>query len=226
MAETNGSPLLHSLHAALDPKSLILSQFADSNHNPHLLQLTTESFIMERGPRFKEYSDLREKRLRMKNSTSEQQTPEKEKDQKVHSRSILTPPRKQVKLSSNFTTPPRRPKPPSVLTQSVPDFSSALRKENRRPAAPLPPVAERSPAASGRNYGKVVGGGSKSTNTAAEKRSGGGGGGLMARKSYASMEEIKGLAAAAGNAINGENKGLLKSSRGIGKTVLGYRQFY
>lgn len=227
MAETNGSLLLqnntlHSLHASLDPKSLILSQFSDSN-KPELLQLTTESFIMERGPRFKEYSDLREKRLRMKNLT-EQQTPEKEVYEKVQTRSILTPPKKQVKFSSNFTTPPRRPKTPSVLTQSVPDFSSALRKENRKPVGALPPVAERSatpPASfskSGRVYGKV-GGGSKSTNSA-EKRSGG----LMARKSYASMEELKGLASAAGNAINGENRGS-RIGRGIGKTILGSRQF-
>lgn len=227
MAETNGSLLLqnhtlHSLHAALDPKSLILSQFSDS-HKPQLLQLTTESFIMERGPRFKEYSDLRDKKLRMKNLT-EKPTPEKEIDEKVQNQSVLTPPKKQVKFNSNFTTPPKRPKGPSVLTQSVPDFSSALRKENRKPVAALPPVAERSltpPAGlskSGSIYGKV-GGGSKSANSA-EKRIGG----LMARKSYASMEELKGLAAVAVNAINGENRGL-RSGRGVGKTVLGYRQF-
>lgn len=164
---------------------------------------------MERGPRFKEYSDLRERKLRMKNSMD---PPE----EKIQNRS----PKKQVKFSSNFSTPLRRPKAPSALAQSVPDFSSALRKENRKPPA-LPPVAERSltpPAGfmkSGSVYGKV-GGGSKSANSA-EKRSGG----LMARKSYASMAELKGLAAAAGNAINGGGR----SSRGVARTVLGYRQF-
>ncbi|KAL2247015.1 uncharacterized protein LOC105176154 [Sesamum indicum] len=223
MAETSGSLLLqnqtlHFLHAALDPKSLIPYQFPDS-HEPQLLQLTTESFIMERGPRFKEYSDLRDRKLRMRNLT-EQQTPEKEIDQRVQNRSVLTPPKKQVKFNSNFTTPPRRPKAPSALAQSVPDFSSALRKENRKPVSALPPVAERSvtpPAGlskSGGIYGKV-GGGSKSANSA-EKRSGG----LMARKSYASMEELKGLAAAAHKEINGG-----KNGRGIAKTVLGCRQF-
>ncbi|PIN13327.1 hypothetical protein CDL12_14051 [Handroanthus impetiginosus] len=217
MAETNTSLLLqnqtlHSLHAALDPKSLILSQFSDSQ-KPQLLQLTTESFTMERGPRFKEYSNLRDKRLRMKNLT-DQQTPEKERDQKFQNRPVLTPPKKQVKFSSKLTTPPKRRS--SVLTQSVPDFSSALRKENRKPVGALPPTPERSvtpPAGlwkGGKIYG-TVGGGSKSANSA-EKRSGG----LMARKSYANMEELKGLAAAAGNAI--------KSGRGIGKTVLGCRQ--
>ncbi|KAK6152871.1 hypothetical protein DH2020_012510 [Rehmannia glutinosa] len=226
MAETSASLLLQnhnlqSLHAALDPKSLILSQFSDSQ-NPQFLQLTTDSFVMERGPRFKEYSDLREKKLRMKNLT-EQQTLENEEDENVQNRSVLTPQKKQVKFSSNLTTPPRRSsRVPSVLTQSVPDFSSALRKENRKPAA-MPPVAERSmtpPAKSGRVYGKAVGGGSKSANPA-EKRSGGG---LMARKSYANMGELKGLFAAAGKEINGENRGW-KNGRGVGKTVLGNRQF-
>ncbi|KAL1566607.1 hypothetical protein AAHA92_02197 [Salvia divinorum] len=198
--------------AALDPRSLLLSQYSDSG-NPQLLQLTTESLVMERGPRFKEYSDLRERKLRMKNSMDRP-------EENVQSRPVLTtPPKKQVKFSSNFSTPPRRPKPPSALAQSVPDFSATLRKENRKPAAPLPPLAERSltpPAGfmkSGSVYGKV-GGGSKSANSA-EKRSGG----LMARKSYASMAELKeGLA---GNAINGGGR----SNRGVARSVLGYRQF-
>ncbi|KAI3451775.1 hypothetical protein Pfo_008440 [Paulownia fortunei] len=211
---------LHSLHAA---ESLILSQFSDSN-KPQFLQLTTESFIMERGPRYKEYSDLRENKLRKK-SLAVQQTPGKERDEKLHNRSVLTPPRKQVRFNSKLTTPPKRPKGPSILTQSTPDFISALRKENRKPLVALPPVAERSvtppagPSKIGRNYGKV-GGGSKSANSA-EKRSGG----LMARKSYANMEELKGLAAAAaGNGISGENRGG-RIGRGIGRTVLGHRQF-
>lgn len=176
---------------------------------------------MERGPRFKEYSDLRERKLRMKIS-GDLRISEKEPEFKIQNRSILTPPKKQVKFGSNFATPPRRPKAQSALAQSVPDFSSALRKENRKPAA-LPPVAERSltpPAAFSKNggsvYGKAAGCGSKSANSA-EKRSGG----LMARKSYASMAELKGLAAAAGNAINGG-----RSTRsGAAKTVLGYRHF-
>ncbi|KAL8532006.1 hypothetical protein ACS0TY_008564 [Phlomoides rotata] len=213
MADTNHT--LRSLHAALDPKSLILSQFSDFN-KPQFLQLTTESFFMERGPRFKEYSDLRDKRLRMK------RIGEKEPDEKIQSRSILTPPKKQVKFSSNLMTPPKRAKPPSALTQSVPDFSSALRKENRKPVNMLPPVAERSltpPAKSVSVYGKVVLG-SKSASSV-EKRSGGG---MMARKSYASMEGLKGLAVAAGHAINGENRGG-NTGRGFRKTVLGSRQF-
>ncbi|KZV27953.1 hypothetical protein F511_34627 [Dorcoceras hygrometricum] len=224
MAESDGSLVvqnqtLDSLYAALDPKSLILSQFSGSGKT-EFLQLTTDSFILERGPRYKEYSDLREKRKRMKN-LSEQPTPEKERGETLQNRSVLTPPRKQVKFhgSSDFKTPPRRPKGPSILTQSVPDFSSALRKENRKPASPLPPINERSvtpPAGllkSRRLYGNV-GGGSKSTGSA-EKRIGG----LMARKSYASINELKGLASVAGKAIDRESRG--RSSRGIGKSFLG-----
>lgn len=211
MAET-----LRSLHAALDPKSLILSQFSDFN-KPQLLQLTTESFFMERGPRFKEYSDLRDRKLRMKN-LMDKRLPEKEPVEKIQNRSVLTPPKKQVKFSSNLITPPKRTKAPSALTQSVPDFSSALRKENRKPVNMLPPVAERSltpPAKSVSVYGKAVVG-SKSASSV-EKRSGG----IMSRKSYASMEGLKGLGVAVGHAINGGGK----TGRGVGKSVLGYRNF-
>ncbi|XP_073016828.1 uncharacterized protein [Primulina eburnea] len=224
MAERNSSPVLQnqtldSLYASLDPKSLILSQFSDFS-KPQFLQLTTESFILERGPRYKEYSDFREKRKRMKNLT-EQQTPEKERGGTLQHRPILTPPRKQMKFQGNldFKTPPKRPKGSSILTQSVPDFSSALRKENRKPASPLPPINERSVTPpvgllkSRRVYGNV-GGASKSTGSA-EKRSGG----LMARKSYASIDELKGLAAVVGKGIDRETRG--RSARGIGKSFLG-----
>ncbi|CAI0451393.1 unnamed protein product [Linum tenue] len=126
-----------------------------------------------------------------------------------------------------------------MLAQSVPDFSATLRKENRKPKpAPVmlghltPP-----PCKSGsKMQGVLSSRGSKSVGSG-EKRRGmgnsGGGGGLMARKSYANLEELKGLSAAASNSImNGENRvGGFTSSRGNvggrgignGKTVLGYR---
>ncbi|PIN24111.1 hypothetical protein CDL12_03166 [Handroanthus impetiginosus] len=210
MAESGGSLLLknqealRSLHAALDPKSLILSKFSNSD-KPY--------FIIERGPRYKEYADLRERRLRNKIS-ADKKPPEKERYEKLQNRSVLTPARKQVKFSTNFTTPPKRAKGggSSILTQSTPDFISTLRKENRKPAAPLPPVAERwmTPPAGAAKSGKVNygGGGSKSAYSA-EKRSGG----LTARKSYASKEEFKGLFVSTGNPNRGEHR--------ISKTVLG-----
>ncbi|KAL2464004.1 Uncharacterized protein Fot_51960 [Forsythia ovata] len=60
---------------------------------------------MERGPRYKEYSDLREKRLRTR-GVIEPRIPRKEEP-------VLTPPKKQVKFQGK-----------SILTQSVPDFDT------------------------------------------------------------------------------------------------------
>ncbi|KAB1211214.1 hypothetical protein CJ030_MR6G021596 [Morella rubra] len=219
MAETNGSlqqnqqsnPMLQSLFHALDPISLIRSQNSNSDL-PVPLSLTTESFIMERGPRYRAYAELRESRLRMKQIRQQEREEYEPK---------LTPPKKQVKFQGNFVS---RPKGPSVLAQSVPDFSATLRKENRKPVIPLPSMLEMTPPS--KSWSKVNGvlsnsKGSKSAN-AGEKR--GGAGGLMARKSYANVEEFKGLSSAAANAITGENRGG-RSSRGVAKTVLGYRQF-
>ncbi|KAL3527037.1 hypothetical protein ACH5RR_011693 [Cinchona calisaya] len=223
MAGTSSS-LQYNFYSSLDPKSLLLSQFSNSDQ-PQMLQLTTtESYFMERGPRYKDYAALREARLRMKSMKQ----PILEEEEEGF---ILTPPKKQVKFQGNFATPPKRPKGSSVLTQSVPDFSSALRKENRKPPpAALPPMMDksltpplRSKSGNGGRFDGIMGklGGSKSLNSG-EKSSGG----LTARKSYASMEEFRGLASAARNAINGENRGGGgRTGRGVGKTVLGYRQF-
>ena len=59
MVEINGSlqqthpenPTLQTFFHALNPISLVLSQNSNSNQ-PVPLRLTTESFIMERGPRY------------------------------------------------------------------------------------------------------------------------------------------------------------------------------
>ena len=139
----------------------------------------------------------------------------------------LTPPKKQVRFQEN-------PNPgggggrrgSSVLAQSVPDFSAALRKENRRPSNQLPAVLEMTtpPATKNPKMYSVLGKsrGSKSA-SAGEKK--GGGGGFAARKSYANVEELKGFSSAVANAINGENRGGRTNNRGIGKTVLGSRQY-
>ncbi|XP_023769315.1 uncharacterized protein LOC111917909 [Lactuca sativa] len=203
------------LFSILDPKSLILSQFRDTK-NPNFLHLTTDNFIMERGPRYKAYADLRESKIRLKSMASSPQRPPKDH----RSGNISTTPESQLKA------PAKRRKGSSILTQSVPDFSSALRKENRKPA--LPPVAEKSatpPAkSSSRLYeinAKLIG--SKSS-VSGEKS---GRGMLTARKSYANMDELKKFSLAAANAINGENKGgRITGNRGGGRTtVLGSRQF-
>ncbi|XP_059293332.1 uncharacterized protein LOC132046650 [Lycium ferocissimum] len=221
MAGTSESLLqtqnLNSLFTALDPKSLILSQFSNSDQ-PQFLQLTTDCFLMERGPRYKAYADLRDKKLRIKHM--KQSIPEEE-EMEYNPEFVLTPPKKQVKFQASFVTPPKRPKGSSILAQSVPDFSSALRKENRKPPpSMLPSLKEKSatppPSKSGKFYGNI--GGSKSVNSG-EKRTGG----MMTRKSYANVEELKGLASVARSAINGENR-VGRTNRVANKTVLGYRQ--
>ncbi|KAJ9173052.1 hypothetical protein P3X46_016228 [Hevea brasiliensis] len=197
---------LQSLFHALDPMSLILSHNSLDSDQPVPLKLTTDSYIMERGPRYRAYAELRESKLRMKILRQQERD---ESDFKQ------IPAKKQVKFQPNLTS---SRKGSSVLAQSVPDFSCELRKENRKPPAELTPPSKK--------WSKVNGilsnsRGSKSA-SAGEKRNGNGG--LMARKSYASVEELKGLSMAAATAINGENRGG-RGSRGIGKTVLGHRQF-
>lgn len=192
----------------IDPTSLILSQF---NSDQNFLHLKTESIFLERGPNYKAYADLRESKLRSKN-----------KPPPLDQEPTLTPPRKQVKFQGSLIPGPPRRKVSSVLAQSVPDFASVVRKENRKPMMAMTPVMEKAmtPPA-GSKSGKMYGvgarsGGSKSVNSG-EKRNGGG---LMGRKSYASMEELKGLSYAAASAIN--NGGETRGGR-FGRTILGYK---
>ncbi|KAF4363288.1 hypothetical protein CsatB_027192 [Cannabis sativa] len=223
MADTNGSLLLqthhhhadpaplHSLLHSLDPISLILSQNSHSEQ-PVSLKLTTESYIMERGPRYTAYAELRESRLRMKNA----RPPQQELDEPEFK---LTPQKKQVRFqTSSTTTTTGSRKGSSFVAQSVPDFSAVLRKENRKPSN-LPPTMEMTPP--GKTWSKV---GSKVlTNSRGSKSANGGDKkSLMTRKSYASLEELKGLSSAASNAINGENRAIHRGGR---QTVLAYRAF-
>ncbi|OAY57090.1 uncharacterized protein LOC110609719 [Manihot esculenta] len=204
MAEDNAT--LQSLFHALDPISLILSQNSSDSRQPVPLKLTTDSYLMERGPRYTAYAELRESKLRMKILRQQERD---ETDFKQ------TPPKKQVKFQANLTA---SRKGSSVLAQSVPDFSATLRKENRKPPPQWTP-----PSKNLSNVNGILSNcrGSKSASAGEKKNRNGG---LMSRKSYASVEELKGLSMAAATAINGENKGG-RSSRLIGKTVLGFRQF-
>ncbi|KAF2295315.1 hypothetical protein GH714_032559 [Hevea brasiliensis] len=170
-------------------RNLVLNGFNQNSDQPVPLKLTTDSYIMERGPRYRAYAELRESKLRMKILRKQERD---ESDFKQ------IPAKKQVKFQPNLTS---SRKGSSVLAQSVPDFSCELRKENRKPPAELTPPSKK--------WSKVNGilsnsRGNKSA-SAGEKRNGNGG--LMARKSYASVEEFKGLSMAAATAINGENRG-------------------
>ncbi|KAG7036757.1 hypothetical protein SDJN02_00377, partial [Cucurbita argyrosperma subsp. argyrosperma] len=199
----------HLSFHSIDPRSLLLHQNS-ATHHYFPLQLTAETFSMERGPRYRAYAELRESKLRLRNAMyRDGEQPEKS-----------TPPaKKQVRFVGSETVRKRS----ATVAQSVPDFSAVLRKENRRPPPGLSPVMEMTPP--GKTWGKNnIGGisansrGSKSA-SAGEKR---GGGLAAARKSYAGFEELKGFSTAAANAINGENKRGGGGRRG--KTVLGVRQ--
>ncbi|KAI4346893.1 hypothetical protein L6164_007756 [Bauhinia variegata] len=222
MAETNVSlqqthhsnPTLQNLFYALDPISLILNRNSDST-DPFPLKLTSsESLVMERGPRYQAYAELRERKLRMRQRSEEE---------RVEVEPKLTPPRKQVKFQTCSVS--ARKGSTSVLAQSVPDFSAAMRKENRKPVNTLPTMMEMTPPA--KSWSKSNGvspsksRGSKSA-SAGEKR---GGGILMARKSYANIDELKSLSSATANAINGANRGGGRNRRSMVKTGFGYRQF-
>ncbi|XP_054803508.1 uncharacterized protein LOC129306769 [Prosopis cineraria] len=167
---------------------------------------------MERGPRYEAYAELRESKLRLRLITQRQQ---KELDGQEPDPKLLTPPAKLVRFQSSSGRERNNEgrlnggrRGCSVLAQSVPDFSAAaLRKENRKPAntTPPPPAKSFSRASSLR--------GSLSAN-AGERR---GGGVLVARKSYAAVDELRSLSSAVSNAITSE-------SRGGRKTAIGCRR--
>ncbi|GMH19023.1 hypothetical protein Nepgr_020864 [Nepenthes gracilis] len=174
---------------------LMVGRYSNVKYQPGLHQ-------RERGPRYNVYAHLREYRLRVKRLKQEQdfQIPESE----------LTPPaKKSVQFEGSFSASKRSES--SVLTKSVPDFSSALRKENRKPTAvATPPLSSTMPPpamskAEKKNVAMMM---------------------MMGRKSYASMEELKGSAAVGAYAAAGENRGGGSSGRVVGgwtATVLGCR---
>ncbi|XP_028779974.1 uncharacterized protein LOC114759496 [Neltuma alba] len=215
------NPSLRALFHALDPISLILNQNSNSDCPVPLKLTSADSFIMERGPRYEAYAELREAKLRRKYARAFEEDEEPKR---------ATPPRKQVKFQTNLAS---GRKGSSVLAQSVPDFSAALRKENRKPTNTLPSLPEMTPPA--KSFSKANNGvlsnsrGSKSA-SAGEKK-GGNGRVLMARKSYANIDELKSLSSYAANAINGEARGGRSNGYGggrvvgNGKNVFGYRQY-
>ncbi|KAK4740908.1 hypothetical protein SAY87_024496 [Trapa incisa] len=147
--------------------------------------------IVERGARYRAYSELRESKLRMKHLGFGKQ---QEQGKEVEDRDFkLTPVRKQVRFqldSENLRGPS------SILAQSVPDFSSTLRKENRKPSNRAFELTPPSKIGARVNSFGANARGSKSASAGEKKR-----GGLMTRRSCANLDELKGLATAARNAI-------------------------
>ncbi|KAJ4960962.1 hypothetical protein NE237_020872 [Protea cynaroides] len=211
----SGHPL-ESLFADLDPNASSLTQ---SSTSPLIkpLEFTVADFSVERGPRYGAYSELRESKLRRKHNMMIKQQHSDEPE------STVTPPKKRVTFQGPVASCAR--KGTSVVTQSVPDFSAFLRKENRRPpSSTLPSMLEMTPPLPSSKTSKLMSvslkqGRSKSA-YAGEKK----GGGIMMRNSYASVEELKGLSSAAASAIHGESRGE-KINRGINRSVLGHRQY-
>jgi hypothetical protein len=157
---------------------------------------------MQRGPRYNAYAKLRETKLQI-NYLKLQQYQQQQEQENIHvvlqPTKIPTPPKKQVKFHAGGVVSGR--KGSSLIAQSVPDFSSMLRKENRKPATNILPTisstATLTPPLKNKNKGCGVlsssRGSSRSANSAAEKKKGVGGGGgiLMARKSYANFDEFR-----------------------------------
>ncbi|QCE12935.1 uncharacterized protein LOC114184047 [Vigna unguiculata] len=195
-----------------------------------LISLTSaqmQGFLMmdlERGPRYQAYAELRERKLRMKNMRQQEHEEEEEGVEMEVEAKVLTPPRKkQVKFQGSGVSG-RKGSSSSLVAQSVPDFSAALRKENRKPVNGnvLPTLMELTPPLKSACGVLSSARGSKSANAGEKKR---GGGVLMPRKSYASIDELKSLSSATANAINGESRGGGRSSRVMTrKSVIGYRQ--
>ncbi|KAJ0234513.1 hypothetical protein HA466_0275230 [Hirschfeldia incana] len=239
MADTISNPsMMEPLFFSVDPMSLLLSQNADT----HQLKLLLDGFCgFERGPRYDEYSRLRESRLQMKRDfqkflDEEEAEPKKKKQVRFEGDSVIsrveeevvvvTP--EKIKKQTRFGFSPRKAAP--SLAQSVPDFSAVIRKENRRPVnyntTPPPPSSK------SRNGGVLTGSasssarGSKSANAGeGEKKKSRGLMMGMARKSYASVEDLKKISMAAASAINGVGVGGRKAVGG-GRSILGYRQVY
>ncbi|RDX69368.1 hypothetical protein CR513_51525, partial [Mucuna pruriens] len=189
------NPILEPLLHALDPISLILNQNSTSDH-PFPLRLTSaDCFILERGPNYTAYAELRETRLHMKCLVQEQQ--QQQEPQELETTKLATPPRKkQVK----FQACGGNSKGSFVLAQSVPDFSATLRKENRMPVNTLSSMT--SPLCKSGNGVVLSSRGSKSVSGGEKKK----GGGVMARKSYACIDELKSLSLSTAIAINGEGR--------------------
>ncbi|VVA94299.1 unnamed protein product [Arabis nemorensis] len=228
MEDTISNPSMEPLLFSVDPMSLLLSQNSDNS-----------LCRFERGPRYGEYARLRESKLRMKRDFERILKEEEERffggdkpRKKPATRFGQEEEAIRVSTRFGFNPNPNRRKSissSSSLAQSVPDFSSMIRKENRRPVNSnlIPRRTELTPPPS-KSRNALFAGSASSTRgsisaSAGEKKSKGVMG--MARKSYATVEDLKKISMAAASAIIGGGGGGRKSIGG-GRSVLGYRQIY
>ncbi|KAL5058749.1 hypothetical protein RYX36_030353 [Vicia faba] len=172
---------------------------------------------LERGPKYDEYAKLREKKIRLNYQYQQQDYQEEQQEKEnVFESKIPTISTKQVKYQVGVSCV--RKVSSSLVAQSVPDLSSLLRKENRKPVNNNMQPTTLTPPLKNKNKGCGVmsssRGGSRSVNADKRKGYGGGGGGILtARKSYGNFDELRSFSSATANAINGE----IKNSRVLGK---------
>ncbi|KAG1330643.1 hypothetical protein COCNU_02G006110 [Cocos nucifera] len=135
--------------------------------------------------------------------------------------------RKRAEVNSMIDTPTRRTVA-STVSCSVPNFSATFRKENRKPASPLPPAGRRldasmTPPRSMVPKAELRRLGSTSASRAEEKR--GGGGVIEMRKSYSCLKELKEYGVVASSAIDEEARGVRSAKKGIiKKTVSSFQR--
>ncbi|CAN8238534.1 unnamed protein product [Cochlearia groenlandica] len=205
-------------------------------------------FDFERGPRYGEYSRLREFKLLMKRDYEKILKEEEERFFGLDQAVIKKKPTRQIRVSSPektrfgfFNNPPPPTTNPnrrrSSLGQSMPDFSAAIRKENRLPvnSNSLPRRTDLTPPPPQMKTRNAVGGSPSSTKgsvsaSGGEKKKSKTMMGMAARKSYANVEDLKKIATAAASAINGGGRksigGGRKSIGGGGRNFMGFRQIY
>ncbi|CAA0320563.1 unnamed protein product [Arabidopsis thaliana] len=230
MKDTISNPSLESLLFPVNPMS-------DTQQKLKLL-VDNGDYGFERGSRYGEYARLRESKLRMKRDFEKILNEEQVRFGFTREEEIRVLPEKKTRFGFNPNQRKTSSSSSSSLAQSVPDFSSMIRKENRRPPVNsnlLPRRTELTPPPMKSRNAAVFAGsvirGSVSASAGEKKGIG------MMRKSYAAVDDLKKISMAAASAINGGGGkrrsiggggGGRKSlgGGGGGRTILGYRQIY
>ncbi|KAL1192403.1 hypothetical protein V5N11_005158 [Cardamine amara subsp. amara] len=220
MEDTISNPSMERLLFSVD-------SISDTQQKLKLL-VNNGVYGFERGPKYGEYARLRESKLRMKRDFEKILKEEQvrfgcfTRDEEIR---VL--PEKKTRFGFNLNS--SKTSSTSSLAQSVPDFSTLIRKENRRPIHSnlLPRRTELTPPPMKSKNAAVFVGSVRGSVSACggDKKSKG-----MVRKSYANVDDLKKISIAASSAINGGGGGGggRKSIGGGGgrRSSLGYRQMY
>ncbi|GAB2210813.1 hypothetical protein Droror1_Dr00016097 [Drosera rotundifolia] len=254
------TPSLLDLLATLDPYTPITTTptkpITIPRSNSTGVAFAPSDFTFERGPRYDLYSKLRDSRIRSRTIPREQES----LIPRFIPPSSSSPARKSIDFSSSvtprkenrrppvmennvvlmspakcFTTPPRDlPKPSRVLGNGAKlvggGGSKSMGVMGRKSCASFGELMGFSDAVVARETrgggAGGSGGGSQSVGVLGEKR-----GMAMGRKSYANLEDLRGLSAAAANAIAGETRsgcagggGGMSHSVGVGGEKKGMMQ--